>query len=169
MTDIQAFAELELVRLEGLPGGISFELGEEYHPCLKQFLDKELNDYLTYKNYSSDRLAEIYKVVFGEAIKLKHLFKNKPFMKIEEDIFNEPKIEELTPEPVFKPSLWDLNFDFSNITNHPIRLDAGTVIEDPKSFIESHLEICNAHNGKRAYYPYYQRLKKVSEYIKTKL
>lgn len=55
---------------------------------------------------------------------------------------------------------WDI-YNILPIENKGIKqLDAATKIINPEKFINSHIEICKANNGKEAFKPYYDRLLK---------
>jgi hypothetical protein len=43
--------------------------------------------------------------------------------------------------------------------NENVRLNEATVVTNPKRFYESHIKILEAQSGKKAYLPYYNRLK----------
>ena len=58
------------------------------------------------------------------------------------------------------PDVPDLIQFFADHTpTAPVLLDAATLINDPAAFVASHLMTVQAHNGKRAYLPYLERLK----------
>lgn len=55
----------------------------------------------------------------------------------------------------------------SNALPNSLKLASGEVITNLKGFIESHTAIIKAQNGRKAYLPYYKRLRQVVELINT--
>lgn len=58
------------------------------------------------------------------------------------------------------------HFDSVKIPDEPIRLNVCTVINNPKKFVESHLNYLKDKDNKPTFYPYVQRLRKFAEIIK---
>lgn len=63
---------------------------------------------------------------------------------------------------------WDLNFNFKNITNKPIRISQAEIINNPEEFIYSHLQTCQNNKGNRTFLPYYERIKALEEILTVK-
>jgi Fe-S cluster biosynthesis and repair protein YggX len=63
---------------------------------------------------------------------------------------------------------WDLNFNFKNITNKPIRISQAETISNPEEFIYSHLQTCQKNKGNRTFLPYYERIKALEELLTVK-
>ncbi len=81
----------------------------------------------------------------------------------------EPILEKLKPEN------WDqeireleLFFESTTLPEGPIKLNSYSIIQDTNKFIASHLEFVRANSGKKAYFPYLQRLLKFKEHVTTK-
>lgn len=60
-------------------------------------------------------------------------------------------------------------FKVAKLPSEPIRLDSCSQITNIPLFIESHLSIVKAQNGNKRFTPYLDRLKFVTEYLKTNL
>ena len=60
-------------------------------------------------------------------------------------------------------------FKVAKLPSEPIRLDSCSQITNIPLFIESHLSIVKAQNGNKRFTPYLDRLKFITEYLKTKL
>lgn len=56
-------------------------------------------------------------------------------------------------------------FENKDITQEQVKLNNCSTIIDLNKFIKSHLTIVKAQNGKQVYYPYYQRLVQLREYL----
>jgi Fe-S cluster biosynthesis and repair protein YggX len=63
---------------------------------------------------------------------------------------------------------WDLNFNFKNITNKPIRISQAEIINNPEEFIYSHLQTCQNNKGNRTFLPYYERMKLLERLLTVK-
>jgi len=76
-------------------------------------------------------------------------------------------------EPVKKPQpLWDIQelekfFSEINIPTEPIRLNKWSVIENVQVFINGHMEIIKAQNGKRVFLPYFERLHELKSLLEN--
>lgn len=55
--------------------------------------------------------------------------------------------------PIIPALEWDLNFNFKNIPNKPIRLSPSVLISNPAEFIYSHLQTCQNNKGNRMRIP----------------
>ncbi len=80
-----------------------------------------------------------------------------------------PLVKKLANKTANKP--WDIAelegfFAGVNIPTKPIQITPGELITDPTKFIESHLDIVRAQNGKTVYKPYLKRLHELREYLK---
>ncbi len=62
----------------------------------------------------------------------------------------------------------EIYFKTINLPTNSIRLNAYTIITEPKLFINSHLLIVKAYNGNRIFLPYLNRLKKFKHLIDKK-
>lgn len=70
--------------------------------------------------------------------------------------------------PMIPALEWDLNFNFKNIPNKPIRLSQAVLISNPAEFIYSHLQTCQNNKGNRTFLPYYERIKVLEELLTVK-
>jgi tRNA(Leu) C34 or U34 (ribose-2'-O)-methylase TrmL len=70
--------------------------------------------------------------------------------------------------PMIPALEWDLNFNFKNIPNKPIRLSPAVLISNPAEFIYSHLQTCQKNKGSRTFLPYYERIKALEEILTVK-
>ena len=70
--------------------------------------------------------------------------------------------------PMIPALEWDLNFNFKNIPNKPIRLSPAVLISNPAEFIYSHLQTCQNNKGNRTFLPYYERIKALEEILTVK-
>jgi hypothetical protein len=70
--------------------------------------------------------------------------------------------------PMIPALEWDLNFNFKNIPNKPIRLSPAVLISNPAEFIYSHLQTCQKNKGNRTFLPYYERIKALEEILTVK-
>lgn len=59
-------------------------------------------------------------------------------------------------------------FKTAKLTDEKIKLESGAHITDQKLFVESHLNILKANSGKKVMIPYFTRLLKFYEIIKSK-
>jgi hypothetical protein len=55
--------------------------------------------------------------------------------------------------PMIPALEWDLNFNFKNIPNKPIRISQAEIINNPAEFIYSHLQTCQNNKGNRMRIP----------------
>jgi tRNA(Leu) C34 or U34 (ribose-2'-O)-methylase TrmL len=70
--------------------------------------------------------------------------------------------------PMIPALEWDLNFNFKNIPNKPIRLSPAVLISNPAEFIYSHLQTCQNNKGNRTFLPYYERIKLLERILTVK-
>lgn len=68
--------------------------------------------------------------------------------------------------------LWDIQgleifFSEINIPTEPIRLNNWSIIENVQGFINSHLEVVKAQNGKHTFLPYYERLHELKSLLEN--
>jgi len=70
--------------------------------------------------------------------------------------------------PMIPALEWDLNFNFKNITNKPIRISQSEIINNPEEFIYSHLQTCQNNKGNRTFLPYYERMKLLERLLTAK-
>lgn len=70
--------------------------------------------------------------------------------------------------PMIPALEWNLNFNFKNIPNKPIRLSPAVLISNPAEFIYSHLQTCQNNKGNRTFLPYYERIKALEELLTVK-
>ena len=89
---------------------------------------------------------------------------NKPDIEVLSTIIKDPgKVI-----PMIPALEWDLNFNFKNIPNKPIRLSPAVLISNPAEFIYSHLQTCQNNKGNRTFLPYYERIKALEELLTVK-
>ncbi len=96
-----------------------------------------------------------------------------PGLTTSEENLNVSKWQDKLTKPSTIPNntQWDIYglddfFKSAIIPSGSLKLDQCTKIHDIPLFIDSHLEIVKAQNGKGTYYPYYQRLIQLKEIIK---
>jgi hypothetical protein len=86
-----------------------------------------------------------------------------------------PKVEVLKPEPIEQPD--DRSNDIKNLEcffaitklpTNPVKLDKCSTITDCSMFIESHLKIVKANNGKTIHLPYLDRLLNLKQLFENK-
>ena len=89
---------------------------------------------------------------------------DKPANEILSTIIKDPG-EAIPMTPALE---WDLNFNFKNITNKPIRISQAEIISNPEEFIYSHLQTCQNNKGNRTFSPYYERIKLLERLLTVK-
>lgn len=89
--------------------------------------------------------------------------------------FQVAALQKPTPAPI-KHGPWDQDlkelerfFNAVPLPTPPVKLNQCTKIIDISKFIESHLAIVKANNGKRVYLPYFERLQELKKYLKHNL
>lgn len=58
-------------------------------------------------------------------------------------------------------------FDAYDFPEKEVRLDQATVIKDPRKYVEAQIKILESQSGKKWALPYYERLNKLYNKIKT--
>lgn len=121
-------------------------------------------------NYNNVTIASFFQIASDHGIKIK----SEPMMSqpVSKKTIGSIPSKEKQSFSVPKFCLWDQDiielehfFKTVILPLEPIKLNQCTTVVDINKFIESHLAIVKANNGKPTYLPYIERLKKLKSYL----